>query len=228
MIIYGKQVCFYALEHKEEEIETVYIAKKGILPQALFHQYHGKIKFIEEKWAQSMAKGGNHQGILVEMKPFDQTPFSEIKKSGFIIVLDGLTDVGNIGAITRSAYALGADAIIASGVKQLNFAAIARTSSGALLDMPFMITPNILDNINELKQLGFHFYGASMDGENVQSCTFESKRVLVMGSEGKGLSKKVAAKIDTMVSIEMKHAFDSLNVSAAAAILIHRMSYAVK
>jgi 23S rRNA (guanosine2251-2'-O)-methyltransferase len=228
MIIYGKQVCFYALEHKEEEIETVYVAKKGILPQALFHKYHDKIKFIEEKWAQSMAKGGNHQGILVEMKPFDQTPFSEIKKSGFIIVLDGLTDVGNIGAITRSAYALGADAIIASGVKQLNFAAIARTSSGALLDMPFMITPNILDNINELKQLGFHFYGASMDGENVQSCIFESKRVLVMGSEGKGLSKKVAAKIDTMVSIEMKHAFDSLNVSAAAAILIHRMSYAVK
>ena len=228
MIIYGKQVCLYALEHKEEEIQTVYVAKKGILPQALFHKYHGKIKFIEEKWAQSMAKGGNHQGLLVELKPFEETPFSEIKKSGFIVVLDGLTDVGNIGAITRSAYALGADAIIASGVKQLNFAAIARTSSGALLDMPFIVTPNILDNINELKQLGFHFYGASMDGENVQACTFESKRVLVMGSEGKGLSKKVMAKIDTMVSIEMKHAFDSLNVSAAAAILIHRMSYAVK
>ncbi len=228
MIIYGKQVCFYALEHKEEEIQTVYVAKKGILPQALFHKYHDKIKFLEEKWAQSMAKGGNHQGILVEMKSFEETPFSEIKNSSFILVLDGLTDVGNIGAIIRSAYALGADAIIASGVKQLNFAAIARTSSGALLDMPFMIAPNVLDNMNELKQLGFHFYGASMEGNNVQECTFEPKRVLVMGSEGKGLSKKVIAKIDTMVSIEMKHAFDSLNVSAAAAILIHRMSYAVK
>ena len=144
------------------------------------------------------------------------------------MVLDGLTDVGNIGAIVRSAYALGADAIIASGVKQLNFAAIARTSSGALLDMPFMIASNILDNINELKQLGFHLYGASMDGVNVHECEFASKRVLVMGSEGKGLSKKVLAKIDKTVSIEMKHAFDSLNVSAAAAILIHRMNYAVK
>ena len=75
MIIYGKQVCLYALEHKEEEIQTVYVAKKGILPQALFHKYHGKIKFIEEKWAQSMAKGGNHQGLLVELKPFEETPF---------------------------------------------------------------------------------------------------------------------------------------------------------
>jgi len=126
------------------------------------------------------------------------------------------------------AYALGADAIIAAGVKQLNLAAIARTSSGALLDMPFMIAPNILDTFNELAQLGFSVYGASMEGENIQSVSFEAKRVLVLGSEGKGLSRKVMGKVNHMVSIEMKHEFDSLNVSAAAAILIHRMSYAVK
>jgi len=228
MIIYGKQVCLYALEHKENDIKTVYVAKKNILPQALFHKYHDKIKFLEEKWAQSMAKGGNHQGILLEMNAFEESTFSTIKKSGFIVILDGLTDVGNIGAIVRSAYALGADAIIASGVKQLNFSAIARTSSGALFDMPFMVASNILDNINELQQTGFTLYGAATEGENIQTCDFTQKRVLVMGSEGKGLSKKVASKIDTMVSIEMQNAFDSLNVSAAAAILIHRMGYAVK
>jgi len=228
MIIYGKQVCLYALEHKEANIKTVYVAKKNILPQALFHKYHEKIKFLEEKWAQSMAKGGNHQGVLVEMNAFEEADFSTVKKSSFIVILDGLTDVGNIGAIVRTAYALGADAIIAAGVKQLNFAAIARTSSGALFDMPFMVSPNVLDNINELQQTGFTLYGASTEGENIQACTFTPKRVLVMGSEGKGLSKKVSSKINTMVSIEMKNAFDSLNVSAAAAILIHRMGYAIK
>ncbi len=228
MIIYGKQVCLHALEQHSEKIKTVYVAKKGILPKDLFHQYHDKIKFLEEKWAQSMSKGGNHQGILVEMEAFEQSTLAEIKKNDFIVVLDGLTDVGNIGAIVRSAYALGADAVIATGVKQLNFAAIARTSSGAMLDMPFMIAANILDTFNELQQLGFTFYGASMDGENVQTLTFDAKRVLVLGSEGKGLSKKVMAKLDHRVSIEMKHAFDSLNVGAAAAILIHRMGYAIK
>jgi 23S rRNA (guanosine2251-2'-O)-methyltransferase len=228
MIIYGKQVCLHALEQHSEKIKTVYVAKKGILPKDLFHKYHDNIKFLEEKWAQSMSKGGNHQGILVEMDEFEQSSLSEIKKNDFIVVLDGLTDVGNIGAIVRSAYALGADAVIAAGVKQLNFAAIARTSSGAMLDMPFMIAANILDTFNELQQLGFTFYGASMDGENVQELTFDPKRVLVLGSEGKGLSKKVIAKLDHRVSIEMKHAFDSLNVSAAAAILIHRMGYAIK
>ncbi len=228
MIIYGKQVCLHALEKYPEKIKTVYVAKKGILPKDLFHKYHDNIKFLEEKWAQSMSKGGNHQGLLVEMAEFEQSSLLEIKKNDFIVVLDGLTDVGNIGAIVRSAYALGANAIIAAGVKQLNFAAIARTSSGAILDMPFMIAPNILDTFNELQQLGFTFYGASMDGENVQEFTFDTKRVLVLGSEGKGLSKKVMAKLDHSVSIEMKHSFDSLNVSAAAAILIHRMGYAIK
>jgi len=228
MIIYGKQVCLYALEQHPETITTVYVAKKGILPQKLFHEHHDKIKFLEEKWAQSMSKGGNHQGILLEVNEFEESSLSEIKKNSFIVVLDGLTDVGNIGAIVRSAYALGADGIVATGVKQLNFAAIARTSSGALLDMPFMITHNILDVFNELQQVGFRFYGADMGGTAVQEMTFPSKRVLVLGSEGKGLSKKAKSKIGETISIEMKHAFDSLNVSAAAAILIHRMGYAVK
>ncbi|MDQ1325019.1 MAG: rRNA (guanosine2251-2-O)-methyltransferase [Campylobacterota bacterium] len=228
MIIYGKQVCLYALEHHPKSVQTVYLAKKGLLSQKLFDAFKPKIKFLEEKWAQSMSKGGNHQGILLEIDDFEQSLLSSIKQTDFIVILDGLTDTGNIGAIVRSAYALGADAMIATGVKQLNFAGITRTSSGALLDMPLMIAPNILDVFNELQQVGFTFYGASMEGDAIESTAFAPKRVLVLGSEGEGLSKKAKSKINQMVSIRMKHAFDSLNVSAAAAILIHRMSYAVK
>jgi len=228
MIIYGKQVCLYALEKYPESVITVYVAKKGILPQKLFHQFHDKIKFLEEKWAQSMSKGGNHQGVLLEIAPLRQPSFSEIKRDNFIVILDGLTDAGNIGAIVRSAYALGADAIIATGIRQLNLETITRTSSGALLAMPFLIIPNILDVCNELQQVGFTLYGAAMEGVPIETMTFTQKRALILGSEGKGLSKKAQGKIGHFVSIEMKHAFDSLNVSAAAAILIHRMGYAVK
>ncbi len=228
MIIYGKQVCLYALKHHEASIKTVYLAKKGLLSQPLFDNYKPKIKFLEERWAQSMSKGGNHQGILLEIDEFVQTPLSQIKKSDFIIILDGLTDVGNIGAIVRSAYAMGADAIIATGVKKLYYGAITRTSSGALLDMPFLVHHNIADILNELHQVGFVSYGASMDGVSVENMAFAEKKVLVLGSEGEGLSKKAKAKIQENVSIKMKHSFDSLNVSAAAAILIHRMGYGVK
>jgi len=223
MIIYGKQVCLHALQEHEENIKTVYIAKKGVLPQKLFEAYKPKIKFLEEKWAQSMSKGGNHQGILIEMEAFQESNLATLKKERFILVLDGLTDTGNIGAIVRSAYALGVDGIIATGVKSLKMAAIVRTSSGALLNMPFVIIPNVLDVLNELKQVDFTIYGASMDGESLNKYQFSEKKVLVLGSEGEGLSKRAKSKVDKIISIEMKHEFDSLNVSAAAAIIIHRM-----
>jgi len=226
MIIYGKQVCLHALEEHEAAIKTVYIAKRGILPQKLFEAYKPRIKFLEEKWAQQMSKGGNHQGILIEMEEFKQSDLATLKQENFVVVLDMLTDAGNIGALVRSAYALGADGIIATGVKTLNFSSMVRTSSGALLNMPFVIIPNIGDVLNELKQVGFTTYGASMDGTDINACKFSEKKVLVLGSEGEGLSKRAKSKIDEMVSIEMKHEFDSLNVSAAAAILIHRMGNA--
>ena len=226
MIIYGKQVCLHALQEHESAIKTVYIAKKGILPKKVFDFYHPRIKFLEERWAQSMSKGGNHQGILLEMNPLVQSDLNTLKKEQFVVVLDALTDTGNIGAIVRSAYALGADGIIASGVKTLNLASIVRTSSGALLDIPFVIIPNVLDVLNELKQVDFRIYGASMNGKNLNNCDFFEKRVLVLGSEGAGISKRAKSKIDEMISIEMKHEFDSLNVSAAAAILIHRIGNA--
>ncbi len=226
MIIYGKQVCLYALEHHGDKVKTVYIAKKGILPQSLFEAYGSKIKFLENRWAQAMSKGGNHQGLLVEMEPFEEATLAQIKEGDFVLLLDGLTDVGNIGAIVRTAYALGVDGIVAAGVRQLNFAGITRTSAGALLDMPFLVHSNILDVMNELSQMGFVHYGATMDGEpRIEKARFAAKRSLILGSEDKGISKKALAKLDKTVSIQMKHSFDSLNVSAAAAILIHRMGY---
>jgi len=228
MIIYGKQVCLYALQKHEAKIETVYVAKKGILPQPLYEKYREKIKFLENRWAQAMAKGGNHQGLLVEMSEIAPASLEEIRQGSFLVVLDGLTDAGNIGAITRTAYALGVDGMVATGVKQLPFAAIARTSSGALLDMPFRIQHNILDLLHEFGQIGFTSYGASMEGDAVEEMLFAHKRVLVLGSEDKGISKKVKSKLDRRLSIGMKRDFDSLNVSAAAAILIHRMGYATK
>jgi 23S rRNA (guanosine2251-2'-O)-methyltransferase len=223
MIIYGKQVCLYALQKYEATIKTVYIAKRGILPQKIYNQYKQRIKFLENRWVQQMAKGGNHQGILLEMDEIVQSDFATIKESNFILVLDKLTDTGNIGAIVRSAYALGVDAIIATGVKTLNLSAITRTSSGALFGMPFVIIPNTLDVLNELKQIGFLVYGASMEGVNIDLCKFSNKKVLILGSEGEGISKRAKSKVDKMVKIEMRREFDSLNVSAAAAILIDRM-----
>ena len=99
-----------------------------ILGNYQFDKYKSRIKFLETKWADKMAKGGNHQGILIDMEDIKFNEISQIKQGSFIVILDGITDVGNIGAIVRSAYAMGVDAIIATGVRQLNYGAITRTT----------------------------------------------------------------------------------------------------
>ena len=228
MIIYGKQTCLYALEKHESKIETIYLNKLSILPKDLLKKYGSKIKTIENKWAQKMAKGGNHQGILIEMSEPEPQSIESLKNSDFVLVLDGLTDVGNIGAIIRTAYALGVDGVIATGVRQLNIPAIVRTSSGAALDMPPIVHSNILDLLNEFSQVDFKLYGADLDGKPLQESKFAAKRLLVLGSEDRGISKRAKQKLDEVYKIEMKRDFDSLNVNAAAAIFLHRMSYAIK
>ncbi len=92
------------------------------------------------------------------------------------------------------------------------------------MSSPVVLYPNALDMVNELKQTGFTLYGADMDGENVSGVKFDERVALVMGSESEGINKKVKIKLDKIVSIKMARAFDSLNVSAATAVICDRIA----
>ena len=88
----------------------------------------------------------------------------------FIVVLDGLTDVGNIGAIARTAYSfLGVDGMIAADIKTISNSGTIRTSAGALLDLPFAIHPRSVDLASELIDAGFTLIGATMDGVDLKN-----------------------------------------------------------
>lgn len=225
MIIYGKQLFLHLLEHYPSKLQTVFLSKK--CDPKLFSRIAkatSKICSIDERKAQALCHGGNHQGFIAEIDAMNLTPFNEIKHGSFLVVLDEVTDVGNIGAIVRSAYAFGADGLILSGVKNCNLEAILRTSSAAAFELPIALCPSTRDMLNELKQMGFTLYGADMGGEDVKDVSFPSKKALVMGSEGKGLSPKIKERLDKIISIKMARAFDSLNVSAAAAVLCDRIA----
>ena len=116
-----------------------------------------------------MAKGGNHQGLILKLSDYVYTPLKDIKNMNFIVVLDGLTDVGNIGAIARTAYSLGVDGMIASNIKTVNNSGTIRTSAGALLDLPFCIHPRSVDLASELIDAGFTLIGATMDGVDLKN-----------------------------------------------------------
>ncbi|HEX5624359.1 MAG TPA: RNA methyltransferase [Sulfuricurvum sp.] len=224
MLIYGKQPVFYALERHRDRVKTLYLAKEVDKKEySLLMKMGFEVKRIPENAAQSMVKGGNHQGYILEMSALVPYASPFLKKCDFIVVLNSITDMGNIGSLVRSAYALGADALVICGIKEPNFEQIIRTSSGAALDLPLVVIHNIHDVMHELKQSGFTLYGAMMEGTDVREMNFSSKRVLILGSEGEGLSGRVQKGIDQGVSIRMTHDFDSLNVGVAGAILMERM-----
>lgn len=224
MLIYAKQPVNYVIENYPNKIKTLYLAKELEKKEYSRLMKMGfEVKRIPPEAAQKMCKNANHQGFLAEVDDYELHPYKSFLNKDFILVLANLTDVGNIGAIVRSAYALGVDGIIVSGIKNLAIEPVLRTSTGALFDMPLALEHNILDVLNDFKTSGFTLYGADMGGEDIRDVKVEQKRVLVLSSEGEGLTARVRSKLDKVVGIKMLHEFDSLNVSVTGAILIDRM-----
>lgn len=223
MIIYGKQLFLHILNNHADKIEEVYLAKE--CDKKLFGKICGTgatIKRVDNQKAQAMAHGGNHQGFLARVAEYEFATFAQAKKFDRIAVFYGISDVGNIGAMIRSAYALGFEAAIVVA-KSANIEGILRASSGAAYEMPVVLYEDGLSLINELKQAGFCVYATASGGKDVREIKFKSKLALVMGSEGEGIPQKAVAKCDECVGIALKNGWDSLNVSVAFAIICDRI-----
>ena len=224
MLIYAKQPINYVIQNHPQKIKTLYLSKDIDKKEySRLMKMNFELKRIPNEAAQKMCKNANHQGFLAEVDDYKLHDYKSFLESDFILVLSNLTDIGNIGAIVRSAYALGVDAIVVCGIRKLALEGVLRTSTGALFDMPLAVEQNIHDVLNDFKTSGFTTYGADMGGEDIRQAKISKKRVLVLGSEGEGLTSRIVSKLDRVVSIKMSHQFVSLNVSVAGAILMDRM-----
>ncbi|MGF7442519.1 TrmH family RNA methyltransferase [Campylobacter concisus] len=223
MIIYGKQLFLHILNKRPQILEEIYLSKE--CDKKLFSKICGtgkKIIRVDNQKAQSLARGGNHQGFLANVSEFEFSDIAELKKLNFIAILYGISDVGNIGAIARSAYALGCEGLVIVA-KSINMQGVLRSSSGAAYEIPIAIFEDGLSLLNELKQFSFKIYATASNGKNVKEMKFAGKRALVMGSEGEGIPQKALVKCDECIGIKLKEGWDSLNVSAAFAIICDRM-----
>ena len=218
MIIYGKRVVEYVIRKHPEIVKEILISKK-LSKQELKKFINFKINLIDNKLAQKLSHNQNHQGYFAKID-FSPIEYEIIGKK--IVVLDKITDMGNIGNIIRTSFALGIDLVIITGIKNLKWPQLIRTSAGAALDMKVVSFYNILELINILKTKGYKIIGADMNGKC--KIDIDGKIVLILGNEGEGLSKRVKEKLDDIITIDMKRDFNSLNVASAAAILIDRIS----
>ena len=160
MIIYGKQLFLHLLNRHPQKFIRIILAKE--CEKEIFKKIAAtgvKIERADAKKAQALARGGNHQGFLAEVEEFSFGDLASVKDDTFVPILYGLTDVGNIGAIMRSAYALGANSVIVVA-NNLNMAGVVRASSGAAYELNVVKAADGLSVLNELKQSGFEIYAA--------------------------------------------------------------------
>ena len=180
------------------------------------------------------AEGHRHQGVVGEGANIRLTEMPDLLETlrkrgpdGLALLLDGITDPHNFGAILRSAVAANVDAVIFPERRsaQVNETVI-RASAGTAGNIPLVRVVNLGRAIDDLKKSGFWVFGmsASADkGKNYLDEKFDTATAIVLGSEGEGLRLKVEERCDSLLKIEMPGKVESLNVSAAAAVVLFRV-----
>ena len=203
-------------------VEIAAKAKKAGIP----------VQEVERKKLDYMTGGAAHQGVaaLCAMKEYASVEdilalAEERNEAPFIIILDEIEDPHNLGAIIRSAECVGAHGVI---IKKRRSAGLTYTaykvSAGALEYLPVARVTNIADAVDELKRRNIWIYGADMNGEDYRKTNFSGGAALVIGNEGKGISRLVREKCDVIVSLPMKGKINSLNASVAAGILMYKIA----
>lgn len=189
------------------------------------------VNFVSKERLGQMSVSGHHQGVVAYIAAYKYAEVSDMlelaKKKGeepFLILLDGIEDPHNLGAIIRTANLAGAHGVIIPKRRSATLnATVARTSAGAIAYTPVAKVTNIGKTIEELKKEGMWFVCADMKGESMYSLNLKGPMGLVIGNEGEGVGRLIKEKCDYMASIPMKGDIDSLNASVAAGVLAYEI-----
>mgnify|MGYP000714178147 CR=1 FL=1 len=185
------------------------------------------VQYVKKERLDQLSETKNHQGVIAYCAACEYAEVSDIlenaKKKGeapFIVLLDGIEDPHNLGAIIRTANQAGAHGVIIPKRRAVGLTAtVARTSAGAVNYTPVAKVTNLVTVMEDLKKEGMWFVCADMDGEMMYNLDLKGPIGLVIGNEGEGVSRLVKEKCDFVASIPMKGDIDSLNASVAAGVL---------
>lgn len=231
MIVYGRNVIREGL--KADHVKTLFVLAR-LEKDPLTQEAYAKqipVKLVDEAELSRMAQSPSHQGFVAISKDLQPVSLDELireakgKKYPLLLMLDRIEDPQNLGAILRSCDALGVDGIILKkrGEAPLN-ATVAKVSTGAFNWVKIAQVANLSQAIEKLKQAGYWIVAS--DGSAKQSydeVDYRSPIVLIVGSEGFGISRLVLEKSDFVVKIPMTGHVNSLNASVSAAILISQI-----
>lgn len=189
------------------------------------------INYVTKERLDQISETGKHQGVIAVCAAYEYAQvediFANAEKKGeapFVIILDGIEDPHNLGAIIRTANQVGAHGIIIPKHRAVGLTpTVARTSAGAIHYTPVAKVTNLTRTMNQLKDKGMWFVCADMNGTPMYDLNLKGSIGLVVGNEGSGVSKLVKETCDMTAAIPMKGDIDSLNASVATGVLAYEI-----
>ena len=235
-IVAGRNAVFEALTSRRP-VNKIYIKaglQGGSLGKIIAEAQKSAvlIEYVQPEKLDRLAPGVRHQGIVALASPIAFSSLEEVlsraaarKETPFLLLLDELQDPQNVGALIRTADAAGVHGVLLPKRRScpLNMV-VAKISAGAVNYVPVVQIGNIVQMLSNLKEQGFWVVGADMDGAALYfDAGLDRPIVLVIGAEGKGLGRLVKENCDMLVRIPMQGGVNSLNASAAGAILMYEV-----
>ena len=221
--VYGKNSFFEALNNSR--IVKAYLLNKDIVDE--LNKKRIPYEIVDRKTLDKMSKSGNHQGYLAEVKEFKLSKVDDMLKdsNGFIVVLDGLKDVHNLGAIIRTCDCAGVDGIIYKSHNSVKVNdTVAKVACGALEYVKIAEVTNLVNTLKDLKKKDYWVIGTDASAKDLYTqIKYDMNVVLIIGSEGEGISRLVKQECDFMIKLPMNGHVTSLNASVAAGILIYNV-----
>ncbi len=215
MRVYGMNVL---KELDTKKIKKVYTSR----PEASRYCKENKIKYeqVDNAFINKLTRE-NHQGVLIDTYDYEYYDFKDVT-GNLVLVLDHLEDPHNFGAIIRTCASVGIESIIIPKDRSVKVTdVVVKTSVGTINYVKIIMVNNLVSAIKKLQKEGYFVYSASMEGKDFRKIDYASKKVLVIGNEGSGVSRLVKETSDEIISIPMKKNVESLNASVAASILIY-------
>jgi 23S rRNA (guanosine2251-2'-O)-methyltransferase len=232
-IIYGIHASVSALNNKKRQITEWKCTKEVFekIKKKVDKKVITKNKIVDRKSLDNELQNKFHQGIFVECKKLVELNFDEElkKNNSTILILDSLTDSQNVGAIIRSAFLFGITLIIYNENNSFDInPTLMKSASGSYENVKLLKVMNLNHVIKVLKDDGYWVIGLDSDSnENLSNVRKDTKKVLILGSEGKGIRNLVKKNCDYLIKIPMVNktsSIDSLNVASAASIIFYELS----
>lgn len=232
--IYGRHALAEALRYKPKSIKNVFLeraeAEKEIVELATINNI--PVKPLGGGESRAVGENAVHQGVIgvfnssdlvIDLKSFLSQLDMETKPA--VAVCAEVQDPHNLGAIIRSAAALGLAGVIIPEHRQAPITGtVVKTSVGMVFKIPIVSVGNVNQTLRELKDKGFWVYGLDMAGESLTSTTFDSPSVFVVGNEGGGIREKSLELCDHVLSIPMNQRAESLNAAVSGAVVFYEWS----